>query len=172
MFTVYFLGKHAGDLYIQANCKSLSQTYNIEDCVIYISEEITTAQTFDIALPAKYSLEYEIIKIQNSSGSASARIHLGSNNNNLHSGFNSTGNTDLMIWDGSNVQVINGLSLNSWGKVTLKIDDTNRTVEMTALGNTVTLSNISYSLSNFYSIGDNNWNGNYSKFRNIKIKPL
>ena len=28
---IRFLGKHAGDLYIQANCKSLSETYSIQD---------------------------------------------------------------------------------------------------------------------------------------------
>lgn len=46
------MGKHAGDLYIRANCMLLTETYVVEDCSYYNSDSITSTISTDIALPS------------------------------------------------------------------------------------------------------------------------
>ena len=151
----------------------LTKTYELQDCWKYYDGEITSYITPNLVLPNRYTIEYEIIKIQNGTGSASARLWIGNSNTNLHTGFNSNSNQDVMIWQsGLSAQAISGLPLNTWGTVTLNVDDTNKTVSITFLGTTKSLSNITGDLTNLYAIGDSNWNSSLSKFRNIMIKPL
>lgn len=54
-FTVYFLGKGAGDIYIKAECSLVSKTYSIEDCVDVITGETDQTSKFGSSISLRNS---------------------------------------------------------------------------------------------------------------------
>ena len=104
-FNVYFYGQGTGDIYIQAECTFVSETYAIEDCYYYNSTGITFTsnsttdrqastgiEAFEFTPPTNWQLSYIIQDTSNSkriylvsksqSSSGSNRYGLGSDTNN------------------------------------------------------------------------------------------
>lgn len=167
--SVQYLSKGTGDLNIQCSCNNItSSSVSIEDCYKYYDGEITSLITPNLTLPERYKLEYEIIKKQNVQGTY-MRIYIGNNSNSLQTGFDGSGNTDLMIWDGTTIKIISGPELNTWGAVSVEIDSSNHTASITALNTTESMSvNSNVDLTNLYQITAHQ----YALFRNVKVKSL
>lgn len=121
-----------------------------------------------MTLPSNYKIEFDIIKKLNSSGS-SIRLKIGDDSNFLHSGFDASGNTDMIVYDGTSIERFTGLALNTWTSVLLEVNGTSRNASMTALNSTksITVKN-SVDLTNLYQID----NHTGATIRNVKIKPL
>ena len=80
--TVSYLGKHAGDLYIRANCMLLTETYEITDAIKYISDTLSSGQTINISdLPTNFKCKFKA-KVEDTSEINNAWLEVGSNNNN------------------------------------------------------------------------------------------
>ena len=162
---MHFLGKHAGDLYIQANCMSLSQTYNIEDCIEYFNSEYTSDYDFNYELPSTFKIEYEAYYVN---GTASYLIVGESENKGLLTGHVSSTETNYSVWARNGVDIKyygSQMVYNSYIPQTISYDGANYN-----FNDDIIISNLN-GVNPSKLIKIRNYNTGW-KFRNIKIKPL
>ena len=159
------MGQGTGDIYIKADCRILSETYVIEDCIKYFNSEYTSIYTFDYALPSTFKIEYEALYV---AGTASY-LFIGENNNKaLLTGNVSSEENTFSVWarNGSDIKNCGSqMVYDSYVPQTISYDGTyykfNTDISITNL-NGINPSKL---------VGIGNYNTGW-KFRNIKIKPL
>ena len=126
--SVEYFGKGVGDLYIKVGCRSVIETYDIEDCSYYNSNSITSTTSVDIGLPSSdyvvswktarqsSSFSYLILTID----SENHVVGLGSSNGNNGIYPNPVTTTPIPSTETEiTLKYENGTYTYSWGEVVL-----------------------------------------------------
>jgi len=94
LFTVYFLGKHTGELYIKSSVSDLSDTVNLIDACYYNSNSMTSSTTLSISdIPTNFKVTFKAKSTRTSC------IIIGENsNNNLLFGITGSNGTATGIF--------------------------------------------------------------------------
>ena len=147
------MGQGTGDIYIKADCRILSETYEITDAIKYISDTLSSSQTISISdLPTNFKCKFKS-KVEDTSEINNAWLEVGYNNNNCLL-FGNTGSykTIGIFVKVNGSYVVNDerndvLLVNDWKELTYSYNNGVQTLSDGT--NTVTLNNSQITARNY-----------------------
>ena len=161
----------SGDIVISAECSSLTQTYELEDCTYYSTTEYsgTSGATLNIPLPNHFTLEYILKQTNTSSSVPYLDIGNASNDRMLVGQYARAGSNGLIVYKSSSTTHAYGTNTtpNQDNTIWFKWDGTKYYYKLNT-GNVMEVSNANVTLSKLIHIEA----GIGGSLRNIKIKPL